>query len=100
MLHDGHRRPLTSRRPPAPGSRQHWLCLDTPPAATERNPLLPAQVDAVLARALHKDPDERYACAGDFVAGLWGALATGGERVSTRARRSWLASAGAALLAG
>jgi serine/threonine-protein kinase len=34
---------------------------EAPPSASERNPELPVAVDAVIARALAKSPDERYA---------------------------------------
>ncbi|MGZ4251603.1 MAG: serine/threonine-protein kinase, partial [Solirubrobacteraceae bacterium] len=37
-----------------------------PPSALERNPTLPVEFDAVLKRAMAKDPDDRYASAGDF----------------------------------
>ena len=37
------------------------------PRASERRPELPAEVDAVLARALAKDPDDRYASCGELV---------------------------------
>jgi serine/threonine protein kinase len=41
---------------------------EQPPVATERNPELPSAVDAVLAKALAKEPDERHATAGELVA--------------------------------
>jgi len=63
------------------GALLRAVVYDTPPPATERNPSLPSAVDAVLARALAKDPDERYDCARDFVAALQDALgATNGGR--------------------
>jgi serine/threonine protein kinase len=37
-----------------------------PPSALERNPTLPVAFDAVLKRAMAKDPDDRYASAGDL----------------------------------
>jgi hypothetical protein len=37
-----------------------------PPSALERNPALPVEFDAVLKRAMAKDPDDRYASAGDL----------------------------------
>jgi eukaryotic-like serine/threonine-protein kinase len=40
------------------------------PSACERERELPCEVDAVLARALAKDPAERYSSAADFVADL------------------------------
>ena len=40
---------------------------DDPEPASVRNPDLPAEVDAVLARGLEKDPGARYASAGELV---------------------------------
>ncbi len=40
---------------------------DDPEPASTRNPDLSPEVDAVLARGLDKDPDARYASAGEFV---------------------------------
>lgn len=37
-----------------------------PPSALDRNPTLPVEFDAVLKRAMAKDPDDRYASAGDL----------------------------------
>jgi serine/threonine protein kinase len=45
-----------------------------PPAATVRRPDLPSAVDAVLARALAKNPADRYATCGEFAEELQGAL--------------------------
>ena len=45
-----------------------------PPAATVRRPDLPAAVDVVLARALAKNPADRYATCGQFAEELQGAL--------------------------
>jgi hypothetical protein len=39
---------------------------ETPPRAASFTPALPAALDAVVARAMAKDPDARYASAGDF----------------------------------
>ena len=44
------------------------------PRATERRPDLPKAVDGVLARALAKNPPERFASAGEFVDALTRAL--------------------------
>jgi eukaryotic-like serine/threonine-protein kinase len=43
---------------------------DDPTPASERNPDLPAEVDAVLARGLAKGADNRYGSAGEFVDAL------------------------------
>ncbi len=40
------------------------------PSASERNPELPVELDAVFGRALAKDPDDRFPTAMDFVAEL------------------------------
>jgi hypothetical protein len=40
---------------------------EPPPAASERNPTLPRAVDAVLARAMAKDREERQASCGELV---------------------------------
>lgn len=69
---------------------------DASPPATQRNPALPAAVDAVLARAMAKDPDERYACARDFVAALKGALGSGAGRLK-KGRLAALVNAAKAL---
>jgi serine/threonine-protein kinase len=53
-------------------ARQHIE--QAPPAASERNRVLPPAVDAVLQRALAKQPEQRYATAAAFVDGLEGAL--------------------------
>jgi serine/threonine protein kinase len=45
-----------------------------PPPATARRPDLPAAVDVVLARALAKNPADRYATCGEFAEELQGAL--------------------------
>ena len=45
-----------------------------PPPAAERRPDLPAAVDNVLARALAKDPADRYASCGEFAEELRAAL--------------------------
>jgi serine/threonine protein kinase len=47
---------------------------DEPPQLTSVRPDLPEPTDDVLAKALAKDPDERYETSGDFVADLRAAL--------------------------
>jgi serine/threonine-protein kinase len=68
---------LTGTRPfeaehAAGQARQHIE--DPIPAASERDPELPPAVDGVLARALAKDPAERWPTAGAFVDALERAL--------------------------
>lgn len=41
---------------------------DPPPLATTLNPRLPAELDAVLNKALAKAPDDRFQSAGEFIA--------------------------------
>jgi serine/threonine protein kinase len=47
---------------------------DSPPALTVRRPDLPATADSVLARALAKAPEDRYATCGEFTHALRDAL--------------------------
>jgi serine/threonine protein kinase len=47
---------------------------EPPPPLTSWRPELPAAVDDVLARALAKEPDDRYASCGDFASALGAAL--------------------------
>ncbi|MGY3200212.1 hypothetical protein [Streptomyces sp. TE5632] len=52
---------------------------DDPPPLTAVRPDFPPQTDAVLAKALAKSPDDRYASGLDLVAALRTAMAGGGE---------------------
>jgi serine/threonine-protein kinase len=81
-----------------PFTAEHFTALarqhvdDPPPAASRRNPALPAALDPVLARAMAKRPRERFATASDFAAAVERALADGG---ASRGRAGALAGAGA-----
>ena len=55
---------------------------DVPPRPTEFRDDLPAAVDAVLARALAKRPDQRYPSAGDFAEALRAGLGVADPRLS------------------
>jgi len=44
----------------------HKVCYETPPAVSAANPKIPAAFDAVVARALEKKPENRYASASEF----------------------------------
>ncbi|MCD2146612.1 serine/threonine-protein kinase [Gordonia paraffinivorans] len=65
---------LLTGAPPFEATSLHGLMTahlrEDPPAATSRNGALPPGVDAVLARALAKDPDDRYPSAGEFARAL------------------------------
>jgi serine/threonine protein kinase len=52
----------------------HKVCYVTPPAVSALNPQIPAAFDAVVARALEKKPENRYASAvefGDALRSIW-----------------------------
>ena len=53
-----------------------------PPSVLERRPDLPPELDAVVRRAMAKDPAERYPSAGDL--GEAALAAAGGKRRATR----------------
>jgi serine/threonine-protein kinase len=52
---------------------------DPPPKLTEVRPELPAAIDDVIAKALAKDPEERYSSCGELVAAARAALPSGAE---------------------
>jgi tRNA A-37 threonylcarbamoyl transferase component Bud32 len=68
---------------------------EEPPGLSSVRPELPKAIDAVVARALAKNPDERYATARQLVAAARLALGLSGAR----ARRRKIAAASLALLA-
>ena len=63
-----------------------------PPRPSEHRPELPAGIDAVIAKAMAKHPDERYGSCRELVAaardalGVTGELATAGPRLGRRVR--------------
>jgi YVTN family beta-propeller protein len=73
---------------------------EAPPLVSERRPGLPKALDAVLARALHKDPDRRWGTGAELVEAAGAALGgtTRGHRHRVR-RRTALAGLGAVTLA-
>jgi serine/threonine-protein kinase len=52
---------------------------EAPPPLTERRPDLPAAADQVIARAMAKDPADRYRSCGEFAAALQDAFRAGRE---------------------
>jgi serine/threonine-protein kinase len=71
---------------------------DPPPRATASNPALPQGIDAVIARAMAKDPGLRYESCGALAAAA--ALALAGHHVPepVPVRRRWIRPAVAAVL--
>jgi len=51
------------------------IAAEVPPPLTRWNPTLPAAVDAVFAKALSKNPQDRFATCSQFAAAVHGALA-------------------------
>ena len=71
-----------------------WAHLEEePPRPSRRRPELPEAIDSVIARAMAKDPDERYPTCGELAAGAEEAL--GFRRAGRSARRSALLAAAA-----
>ncbi len=69
-----------------------WAHLEEePPDASERRSELPAAVDAVIRKAMAKNPDDRYATCADLVAAAQTALGLGRRR--RRGRRAALLAA-------
>jgi serine/threonine protein kinase len=66
---------------------------EAPPPLTERRPDLPAAADQVIARAMAKDPADRYRSCGEFAAALQDAFRPGREPAGADFRR-FQASAG------
>jgi outer membrane protein assembly factor BamB/predicted Ser/Thr protein kinase len=77
----------------------HAHIYELPPPPTERRPTLPAAVNAVLLRALAKQPHERYASLAEFAAALRAALAPPAPARPSRARRVLLGAVGGLVLA-
>lgn len=72
-----------------------------PPSARERNPAVPEPVDAVVARAMAREPADRFSTAEEFRAALVAALAGRRPRLARSAagrRRTRLALLAAALV--
>ncbi|MEV5838567.1 serine/threonine-protein kinase [Nocardia sp. NPDC052112] len=72
---------LTGQRPFGNADSPQQLrahLLTAPPSAATLNPAVPASLDRVIARAMAKDPSQRYSSAGEFAATAYTA-ATGRE---------------------
>jgi eukaryotic-like serine/threonine-protein kinase len=73
---------LLTGRPPFSGSAaevMHKVCYVAPPTVSSINPDVPAAFDAVVARALEKIPEKRYASAsefGDALRSIWKSIST------------------------
>ncbi len=65
---------------------------DAPPLATSLQPMLPAGVNVVLQRALEKEPEARYASAGQFVEALMSAMQEKSSAASRSDVPDWLTS--------
>ena len=81
--------------------------MSAPPTATEANPELPGAIDAVVARAMAKRPEDRYPTAGELIADARSALGVPsgefaivpGAPPSKARRPKWLVPGLAAVLA-
>ncbi len=71
---------MLAGRPPFRGDTQlrvmYAIVHDPPPRLREVRPDLPAEIDAIVSRALEKDPAKRYQSAADMVRDLSAVLAT------------------------
>jgi serine/threonine protein kinase len=68
-------------------ARQHIE--DEPPRASERNPALPASLDAVLARGMAKRPEDRFPSAQELAVAVERALTTRTPRAATTTSGEW-----------
>lgn len=62
---------------------------ESPPSATVLRPELPSAADAVLARALAKDPQDRFGSCRDFVDSLESTASSAGAPSRAAPRRRW-----------
>jgi serine/threonine-protein kinase len=69
---------------------------EPPPSLQQHRPELPAEIDAVIAKALAKSPDDRYGTCAELVGATRDALGLGTEPRLTR--RAVLAAAGGAVI--
>lgn len=84
----------------SPAAVMYAHLLETPPLPSRQNPAVPAQLDAVVAKALAKDPAGRYESCGELAAAARAALAEpDNERPAPRIGRRGLVLTGVATLA-
>lgn len=90
---------LLTGRSPVEDADDPWraLCEGPPPSPAKLNPLVPAGLDAIVRRALAREPDKRYARAEELADALRSFLA-GGEEPRARARVAPIVGAAGALL--
>ncbi|MEU4342523.1 protein kinase [Nocardia sp. NPDC023852] len=68
---------LTGQRPFGNGDSVRQLrahVMDAPPLASEVDPAVPAALDAVIARGMAKDPDQRWSSAGELASAGYAAV--------------------------
>lgn len=82
---------LTRRRPYGdtdPAQQMHAHLMAEPPRAATLNPAVGAELDAVIAHGMAKDPAHRYTGAGEFGAAARAAVGDGNRRVRTGDRNA------------
>jgi streptogramin lyase len=93
---------LTGTAPFSRGSRlaMVWAHLEEePPKATERNPGLPKAIDAVIQKAMAKEPEDRYGTCAELVAAAEDAFGLAQAKGSRRRGRLILAGVAGAIAA-
>jgi tRNA A-37 threonylcarbamoyl transferase component Bud32 len=71
---------------------------ERPPVPTAKRPELPPPVDAVVAKAMAKRPEDRYASAGEMAAEARASVAGRGEVVSPSTKPRWPLAAGVGIV--
>jgi serine/threonine-protein kinase len=81
---------LTKRLPydkPADVAKMYAHISEPPPVVTEARPDLPAALDAVVAKAMAKEPSDRYASAGELAAAANAAIIKGSDPSTLRSQK-------------